>query len=221
MSKLMKKGNIFSWVWHKTGALVFPVVEPIFGLVDNRSAEVRSHFKQAMVGIEQGKSAIALLNLNMVLSLNPNHFLGRVHRGRIYIGEGRFNLASKDFLKANCISRYRFMQYDLYLEYFQSVNKEFSDLGESIVKNFSQAFEALRVAQEKLKPELDKQQATPEAESPEETPINELESPITFSDFDLEEIEDDEMEKFSDMGPITDGEIEETDWDKLRKELTS
>jgi hypothetical protein len=217
----MKKSNILSWVWLKTGALFFPVVEPIFSLVDNRSAEVRSHFEQAMVGIEQGKSAIALLNLNMVLSLNPRHFLGRVHRGRIYIGEGRFNLASKDYLEANRISRYRFMQYDLYSEYFKSVNREFTDLGESIVRNFSQAFEALRVAQEKLKPEVEKQQATPEAESSEEAPISELESPITFSDFDLEEIEEGEMEKFSDLGPITAGEIKETDWDKLRKELTS
>ena len=189
--------------------------------MDNRSAEVRAHFKQAMVGIEQGKSAIALLNLNMVLSLNPKHFLGRVHRGRIYIGEGRFNLASKDYLEANRISRYRFMQYDLYSEYFKSVNKEFNDLGESIVRNFSQAFEALRLAQEKLKPEVEKQQATPEAETPEEIPIFELESPSAFADLDLEEVEAGEMEKFSDLGPITDGEIEETDWDKLIKELTS
>jgi hypothetical protein len=218
---LKKKGNILSGVRLKIGALFFPVLEPIFSLVDNRSAEVRTHFKQAIVGIEQGKSAIALLNLNMVLSLNPKHFLGRVYRGRIYIGEGRFNLASKDYLDANNISRYRFMQYDLYSEYFKSVNKEFSDLGESIVRNFSQAFEALRLAQEKLKPEVEKHQSNPEAKAPEETPIIELESPSTFEDLNLEEVEDWEVEKFSDLGPLTDGEIEGTDWDKLIKELTS
>jgi tetratricopeptide (TPR) repeat protein len=221
VSKLKKRSNISSWVRRKTGALFFPIAEPIFSLLDNRSAEVSSHFKQAIVGIEQGKSAIALLNLNMVLSLNPNHFLGHVYRGRIYIGDGRFNLASKDYLEANRISRYRFMQYDLYSEYFKSVNKEFNELGESIVRNFSQAFEALRQAQEKIKPEVEKQQATPEAEAPEEIPIIELESPITFEDFDMGEEEDGELQKFVDLGPITDGEIEKTDWDKLIKELTS
>ena len=216
---MKRKGNILSWIRLKIGALFFPVLEPVFRLVDNRSFEVRTHLKQAMIGIEQGKSAIGLLNLNMVLSLNPNHFLGRVQRGRIYISEGRFNLASKDYLEANRISRYRFMQYDLYLEYFKSVNKEFSDLGESIVRNFSQAFEALRLAQEKLKPEVEKQQVTPEVEPPEELPVIELEPASTFSD--MEEVEDHEMEKFSELGPITDGEIEKTDWDKLIKELTS
>jgi len=221
---LKKNGNILSKAKLKIGTWFFPIVEPVSCLLENRSAEVRTYFKQAVIGIEQGKPAIALLNLNMVLSLNPNHFLGRVYRGRIYIGEGRFSLASKDYLEANNISHYRFMQYDLYSEYFKSVNKEFSDLGESIVRNFSQAFEALRQAQEKLKPEVEKHQSAPEAEKPEEIPTIELESSNIESGFGVEEVgevEEWESVKFSDLGPITDGEIEDTDWDKLIKKLTS
>ena len=74
----------------------------------------------------------------MVLSLNPRHFLARVIRGRIYIKEGQYRLASEDYLEANKISQYRFIHYDLYREYFLSVNSEFGLEKGAIIKNFNQ-----------------------------------------------------------------------------------
>ena len=76
----------------------------------------------------------------MVLSLKPNHFLARVFRGRIYVKEGQYSLASEDYLEANRTSQYRFIHYDLYQEYFKSVNNEFRGKGETVLKKIDDVF---------------------------------------------------------------------------------
>ena len=62
----------------KLGKLIFPVLEPILRFIENKDPEVCQHFNQAIFSTNEKKQAIALLNLNMVLSLNPRHFLARV-----------------------------------------------------------------------------------------------------------------------------------------------
>ena len=81
----------------------------------------------------------------MVLSLKPNHFLARVFRGRIYVQEGQYRLASEDYLEANRISQYRFIHYDLYREYFKSVNNEFGGQGGPILEKFDDVFESMNL----------------------------------------------------------------------------
>lgn len=208
-------------VQFKIGQWLFPILEPAFRFIENGSPDVKKHFNQVKLGIEQKKPAIALLNLNMILSLNPDHFMARVYRGRIYIQEGRFNLASKDYLEANRISRYRFTHHDLYGEYFKSVNKEFKYLGASIVHNFSRAFEALKLAQERLDKDGNAERFA--ADSGEELPLLDAD-PIADADHDIknfQELQDMEQDKFAEFGPITDKEIAKTDWDQLIKKLSS
>ena len=122
---------------------IFYLIEPFLKLTENRNLEVRRHFNQALLNLENSKQAIALLNLNMVISLKPNHFLARVFRGRIYVREGQYRLASEDYLEANRISHYRFIHYDLYREYFKSVNKEFGTESDPILQNFNEVFDSL------------------------------------------------------------------------------
>ena len=146
--KLKKIKQLISLAQFKLGDFIFPMFEPMLRFIENKDPEVRRHFIQALSSLKEKKQAIALLNLNMVLSLKPRHFLARVFRGRIYIKEGQYRLASEDYLEANKISQYRFIHYDLYREYFRSVNSEVGSVGGTILKNFDQVFETLQFQQD-------------------------------------------------------------------------
>lgn len=205
----------------RIGELLFPVLEPIFRVVENLGAEARKYFHQALVNIERGNLAVALINLNKVLSLRPNHFLARVYRGRIHIREGRYQPASEDYLQANEVSHYRFIHYDLYREYLKAVNQGIENMGFSIVQNFNQAFDVLRQTQEKLiqggrkDDGLEFLGETAQLDDPEP----EEEDENSYDDDPIPSENDND--RFKDLGPITQKEIEETDWEKLIKQLSS
>ena len=148
--KFKKISHLLCLVQFKIGGLTFPIFEPVLRFFENKNPEVRRHFNQALASLSEKKQAIALLNLNMVLSLNPKHFLARVFRGRIYIKEGQYRLASEDYLEANRISQYRFIHYDLYREYFRSVNSEFGGEGSNIIKNFDLTYKQKKQAKKEL-----------------------------------------------------------------------
>ena len=208
--------HLFCFTQFKAGELVFPIFEPVFRLFENKDSEVRRHFNQALVCMNENKQAIALLNLNMVLSLNPKHFLARVFRGRIYIKESQYRLASEDYLEANKINQYRFIHYDLYREYFRSVNKEFGVTGGNNIQNFGQVFEELQLLQDngsrEGKPDMGQ-----EAQERLAMIDSGFKEEVNFQEFTLSP---DEVEKFNIMGPITQKEIEETDWEQLADDLT-
>ena len=215
-----KKAHYFlNWIQFKVGELCFPVLEPISQWRENRDADVRRHFYQALRCLDSKKTAIALLNLNMVLSLKPDHFQGLVCRGRLYLNEGRCQLASEDFLKSNRVSPYRFIHNDLHQEYFRSINKDFTDLGASIVSNFTDVLEALSKSQKvpARKPEV----ADPASLSKERSVIeqkvegDEAEK-VSFKKFSFNR---QEREKFKKLGPITQQEIDDIDWDQLIQKL--
>ena len=213
--KLKKVSHLISLAQFKLGELIFPMFEPLLRFLENKDPEVRRHFIHALASLKKKKQAIALLNLNMVLSLNPKHFLARVFRGRIYIKEGQYRLASEDYLEANKISQYRFIHYDLYREYFRSVNKEFGGVGGTIIKNFDQVFETLQLQDGGPKDrKSDVAQEVQERLAMIEAGVKE---DVIFQEFVLSP---EEVEKFTVMGPITQEEIEETDWDQLADDLT-
>ena len=93
------------------GKLVFPILEPIFQFFDNRGSDVRKYLNQGLNYLDRGEIALALLSLNMVLNLRPNHILGLISRGRLYLQAGRLKLAAQDMIKANQLSPYRFIHY--------------------------------------------------------------------------------------------------------------
>ena len=202
----------------KIGKLIFPVLEPILHFLENKDPEVRRHFNQAIFSTNEKKQAIALLNLNMVLSLSPRHFLARVFRGRIYIREGQYRLASEDYLEANKISKYRFIHYDLYREYFRSVNSKLGLAEDAVVNNFDQVFGASLNQQDgnssygsaDMGKQVKEMLAMMEAGSNEENEIISREFVLS----------PDETKKFMIMGPITQEEVEGTDWDQLADDLT-
>ncbi|NIR53495.1 MAG: hypothetical protein GWM98_01945, partial [Nitrospinaceae bacterium] len=105
------------------GKMFFPLMEPFFILRENLRSTIRRHFDQAIKSIENKKLGVALLNLNMVLSHHPDHFLARVYRSRIYVRQNQYHLASEDLVQANRISPYRFTHYRLYREFLESVSK--------------------------------------------------------------------------------------------------
>ena len=202
----------------KLGKLIFPVLEPILRFLENKDPEVRRHFNQAIYSTNEKKQAIALLNLNMVLSLSPRHFLARVFRGRIYLREGQYRLASEDYLEANKISQYRFIHYDLYREYFRSVNSKLGLAEDAVVNNFDQVFGASLNQQggnsRYESADMDKQ--VKEMLAMMEVGSN-VENETISREFVLSP---DETKKFMIMGPITQEEVEGTDWDQLADDLT-
>lgn len=212
----MKKiSHLVNLAQFKLGEFIFPMFEPLLRFLENKDPEVRRHFVQALSSLKKKKQAIALLNLNMVLSLNPKHFLARVFRGRIYIKEGQYRLASEDYLEANKISQYRFIHYDLYREYFKSVNNEFGR--EPLLKNFDQVFETLQIQQEggSRDRKTDMSKEVQDNLSMIEAGLKE-DDEITYQELSLSP---DEKERFQVLGPITLKEIEETDWDRLLDDL--
>ena len=197
----------------KTGKAIFYFIEFFVKLIENKNLEVRRHFNQALINLKKSKQAIALLNLNMVISLKPKHFLARVFRGRIYMREGHYRLASEDYLEANRISHYRFMHYDLYREYFKSVNNEFGSQSDLIVKNSNEIFDSLKLSSNSQHWESDRGR-----ECEEKLSIIEADRSGSFQDFSLTA---EETEKFQTLGPISQQEVEETDWDAFMEELNS
>jgi tetratricopeptide (TPR) repeat protein len=220
---LKKVSYWINYAQYRVGAWLFPLLEPLCRFVEDLHPEVRKHCRQALIALEKNRLPIALLNLNRVLSLRPNHFLARIHRGRIYIREGRFRLASEDYLQANQISRYRFIHYDLYQEYLRSVNRGAEDTA-PIAQNFSQTLDALRQAHEKL---LREGEVPRESESFEEIAFLESEGEVAGNEVlqglpePYSALTDEEQGKFAAMGPITPQEVQQTDWGKLIKQLTS
>jgi tetratricopeptide (TPR) repeat protein len=216
--KNSKLSGIIDWVGFKVGGVFFPLFEPVFRVRENWDSEVKKHFHQAIRNLEENRMTVALLNLNMVLSIEPRHFLARVYRGRIYLQGNHYRQASEDYLQANRINSYRFVHYRLGQEYFASVKNEFGELGTSITKNFDQLFEVLRQSQGGPvdKGEMDETQEL-------------LDQHPDYDDYDLDvdivedgkALNDPEYLKFKEMGPISKQEIEETDWDKVIKQLTS
>jgi len=199
--------------YSKIRKALFYVFEPFLRVVENRDSEVRRHFNQALLNLKNSKQAIALLNLNMVISLKPNHFLARVFRGRIYLREGQYRLASEDYLEANRISHYRFIHYDLYREYFKSVNNEFGAESGPILQNFNEVFDSLNSTSNPQYWESNKGREFKEKLSLIEA--DKSGSPLDFS------LTVEEKEKFRILGPISQQEVEETDWDSFMDELNS
>ena len=192
---------------------IFYLIEPFLKLTENKNLEVRRHFNQALLNLQNSKQAIALLNLNMVISLKPNHFLARVFRGRIYVREGQYRLASEDYLEAKRISHYRFIHYDLYREYFRSVNKEFGTESDPILQNFNEVFDSLNSTSN-----LQYWESNKGREYKEKLSLIEADKRGSPSDFSLTA---EEKEKFRTLGPISQQEVEETDWDSFMDELNS
>ena len=216
--KLKRINRLSRLARFKVGGLVFPMFEPMLRFIENKDPEVRRHFNQALCSLKEKKQAIALLNLNMVLSLNPKHFLARVFRGRIYIKEGQYRLASEDYLEANKISEYRFIHYDLYREYFRSVNREFGEMGGNISNKLDPIFEALQFQQDNgfRDGKTDMIQEVQENSSMIEAGLEEGDE-ISFLELALSP---DEKERFQVLGPITQQEVEEADWDQFMEDLT-
>lgn len=187
------------------GKWVFPVVEPVCILVENLRPEVRRHFEQAIRNLERHNLSGGLMNLNMVLSVKPDHFLARVYRGRIYLREKQFRLASDDFVQASEISPYRFAHYNVRREYLDAMHES----------NPPHKKETGAPSREALT--QDEFESLLEMEEGEETF---LEEEVTLIEEDLE-LTEDEKEKFQEMGPITGKEAANTDWDKVIRQLTS
>lgn len=200
----------------RLGRCLFPLMEPLFILWENIRPEVRRHFDQAIRSLEKQNVAVSLLNLNMVLSLRPDHFLARVYRGRIYLRENQYRLASDDFLQANKISPFRFTHYGLYHEYLKSVTEGMGSLGNSFAHRFNQNLQnptlAMESGAEGILNDLPEQ-----LESSTEIDCY-LENEMALEEMDLTR---EEIFKFQNMGPITGREVKETDWDSVIRKLTS
>ena len=205
----------FYFVRYGIGKLFFPVLEPLFILRENLGTMVRRHFDQAIKHIENKNLAVAQLNLNMVLSLYPKHFLARVYRGRIYLRQKQYRLASEDLLQANRISPFRFTHYRLYREYLESIG-EGTQFGEGRppaywmgrLKGLDQLTDAKG---------YDPMDAL-EAHSGSEDSADFEEQLMVLQDPDLTPSDRD---KFGDMGPVASREVENADWDHVLKKLTS
>ena len=204
-------------LYFKIGELVFPAMSVFLNLLDNRNSEIKKYFDQALKSFESNQSAISLLNLNMVLSLKQDHFMALVLRGRIYIKEKRYRLASEDFLQANRSSRYRFVHYDLYREYYNSVNQETGNFELPHLYSFNYFPGTMLSGGEQRGQEVDKGAKLPDKPPGIWSGMEEENLALT----DEPDFETSEKSKFSQLGPITQKEIEDTDWDQLIKKLTS
>lgn len=214
---LKKLNRLRHAVQFKLGEWAFPLLEPVFRFVENRDSMVKKYFELALHHLEQRRTGMALLNLNMTLSLKPNHFLARVYRGRVFVLEGRILLASEDYIKAHMVNRFRFIHYGLYREYFKSMKKENLDPGPREAWDFNQVFEALRQTHDHISREASKVKGR----SATEPILSRSSWEDEESLLNIEVLSHEEQDKFEAMGPITQSEVEVIDWDKLIRDLSS
>jgi len=204
------------WGVYQVGRLFFPVVEPLFILRENLRTSVRRHFDQAIQHIENKNFTVAQLHLNRVLSLHPNHFLAHVYRGRIFLRQKQYRMASADLIQANRISPFRFTHYRLYREYLEAIGEGAGAGGGSFP-----AHGMGRLKGSHPSPDMKGYESleAPDRASAFEDFIDMEEDPLmVVQDLDLTFTE---REKFGDMGPITAQEFENADWDQGLKKLTS
>ena len=126
-------------------------------------------------------------------------------------------MASEDYLEANRISQYRFIHYDLYQEYFKSVNNEFMRKDGTVLKKNDDIFDTIDfISGEKgLEPEISQ-------EFQENLSVIETGGALPQGFVStLEDLTSEEKEKFETLGPISQQEIEENDWDLLIDDLKS
>ena len=213
VGSVKNRSHVYNFLCFKMGETVFPLFEPMLKLFENKDPEVRRHFNQALLSLKKSKQAIALLNLNMVLSLKPNHFLAHVFRGRIYVKEGQYRLASEDYLEANRISQYRFIHYDLYREYFKSVNNELGRQGGQHLNSFDDVFDSMNLIKGCTDIETEAGLVFQGNLS-----LTETDDIVSYHDLALTPKE---KEKFEILGPISQEEMEETDWDLFMDDLNS
>ena len=210
----LKQG--FYFIRYSMGKLFFPVLEPIFILKENLSATVRRHFDQAIKHIENKNFAVAQLNLNMVLSLYPRHFLARVYRGRIYLRQKQYRLASEDFIQANRVSSFRFTHYRLYREYLESIGEGTQFGGDRPPAHWMGRLQGLNQSPDSM--ECENLESSSIYEDSADVADLEEEQLMIVQDSDLTE---NDREKFEEMGPIASHEVENADWDHVLKKLTS
>ena len=208
----------FHLLRYKVGKLFFPLLEPLFILRENLRTTVRRHFDHAIKHIENKNLAAAQLNLNMVLGLFPDHFLARVYRGRIYLRQKHYRLASEDLIQANRISPFRFTHYRLYREYLESVG-EGTYFGEGQVPaQWMGRLKGFPHLPDTHPKGFDKADSTEPPSIIEDSMDLEEDQLMVIQDPDLTRSERD---KFGDMGPITPNEAKNADWDHVLKKLTS
>ncbi len=216
-SGLNKVVAIFEKFRASIGRLLFPALEPVFITLENIRPDVRRHFDQALNSLENKNMPVGLLNLNMVLSLRPNHFLARVYRGRIFLKEKQFRLASADFIRANKISPYRFTRYGLYSEYLKSINEGVGHLSGSVADSFNRVFDDLRKQSDIIPRETERENNEDKFEPVPPLQLT-LEEDQLIHETTLD-LTPEEIGRFGGLGPITQEEIEETDWESVIKKL--
>tara|TARA_B100000686_G_scaffold254581_1_gene265860 strand:- start:1891 stop:2646 length:756 start_codon:yes stop_codon:yes gene_type:complete len=214
---LKKSSHYINLIQFRIGELLFPFLEPFLRILENRNPEVRKHFRHALKSLENKSFNVALINLNMVLSLFPSHFLARVYRARLCVCEKRYRLAIEDYLVASQTSRFRFIHYDLYWEYFSAINGGEDSINSPIMKNFDQAYEMMRLDKDRMAIFSEQEKLAYLYQDDEES-IENYEDALFMDDLVFSE---EERSGFSKLGPITIKEIEKTDWEVLCKELSS
>jgi tetratricopeptide (TPR) repeat protein len=204
------------FIRYNVGKLLFPVLEPLYILRENLSTSVRQHCDQAIKHIENKNFVVAQLHLNMVLSLYPRHFLARIYRGRIYLRQKQYRLASEDLLEANRISPFRFRHYQLYREYLESIGE-----GTQFGEGRPPAHWMGRLKGLRQTPDFEGYDGMNASDAPsilEDSTDMEEEQLVVLQDPDLTQSETD---KFGEMGPISSSEVENADWDHVLRKLTS
>lgn len=208
----------FHLLRYEVGKLFFPLVEPLFILRENLRTTVRRHFDHAIKHIENKNLAAAQLNLNMVLGLFPDHFLARVYRGRIYLRQKHYRLASEDLIQANRISPFRFTHYHLYREYLESVGEGTYFSEDQVPARWMGRLKGFPHLPDTHPKGIDKADSTEPPSIIEDSMDLEQDHLMVIQDPDLTRSERD---KFGVMGPITPNEAKNADWDHVLKKLTS
>jgi tetratricopeptide (TPR) repeat protein len=177
---------------------LYPRLAAVFEKIDCNNS--RLYFSQARHNYEMNRFAAALLNLNMTLYLNPNHFGALILRGRILIKENKFELAASDFLSAFDLSPVRF-----FLENIHQEALETFPLLRDVTLDANDVPQFLRYLYQSNNVDGN----DPNAQYT-------LENSDIFSRHDVVMTAEEKI-KFEIMGPITQEEVESVDWNQVFK----
>jgi lipopolysaccharide biosynthesis regulator YciM len=208
----------------KKKGLIRSLREWFYFLKDNRRREIRKHFQTGIGYVQKNDYVNAEKAFLRIIDVRPDHFLAHLCLARLYRIRGENEKALKEYSSLKKINFSRYKEYNLRQEHMKASycvqNKglltELADSLERCARNLTDAAKKMQGAAKNQKRTIKKLSNLNKKFKIKSLDVKNVEIKIgEYGDFqDLSE-----YVKFMSLPPISEKEVENTDWNKIISEI--